>query len=276
MPENFDVDSFKDHLHTTWLGSEFIYIEQVDSTNSYLKQVPSSDLVHGTVVLTDHQKKGRGQYERKWEAAPYKNLTFTIAFCPKGAERFNLLSLATAYAITRGIGANVSDPVYIKWPNDIYVREKKMGGLLTECIFNGSKPDRVLIGIGLNVQQNRFSKQVRDSAISFHQVTNRRISREKLLAELLTKIERVYRRWHKHDEQLQNDISKRIIGYGDWVRISIDQKEQDQKFKFLGLSSQGELLMLNEQLDVNKFTYEQVRIITGHERIPESEAGPPV
>lgn len=276
MPDKFDVDHFRHILQTSWVGSEFIYLEKTDSTNSYLKEIPSSDLIHGTVVLADHQVKGRGQYERKWEAEPYKNLTFTIAFRPKVSERLNLLSLSVAYSITRTLETYILKSIRLKWPNDILVGEKKLGGLLTECTFNGSKPDRVLIGLGLNIAQKKFSNGVKNSAISFNQVSDNEMRREDLLNEILLGIENTYHRWHKKDESLRQDISKKLLGYGEWSRVSINGIIPNQKFKLIGINSNGELMMLNEQLDVNTFTYEQVRIITGNQGVSTTEARPPV
>jgi BirA family biotin operon repressor/biotin-[acetyl-CoA-carboxylase] ligase len=274
MSAKFDVDLFNHQLQTTWLGHEFIYLEKTDSTNTYLKNVPSPELTHGTVALADHQLKGRGQYERTWEAEPFKNLTFTVAFRPKVSERLNLLSLAVAHSITRVLSEYVEKRVMLKWPNDILIDGLKVGGLLTECTFNGSNPDRVLIGFGLNIGQTQFSNGIKNKATSLNQLTTSPINREELLNELLLGIEHAYQRWHKHDEILKRDISKQIIGYGEWVEVSINGVVPNQKFKFIGVNSNGELLMLNEQLDVNKFIYEQVRIITGGQGISESEASP--
>ncbi len=270
MSAKFDVDLFNHKLQTSWLGQEFIYLEKTDSTNSYLKSIPSHELTHGAVVLADHQVKGRGQYERTWEAEPFKNLTFTIAFRPKISDRLNLLSLAVAYSVTRVLDTNVGESVRLKWPNDILIDSKKVGGLLTECTFNGSNPDRVLIGLGLNVGQTQFSNEVKNQATSLNAVTGKSIDREELLNNLLLAIENIYQRWHKHDETLKRDISQKLVGYGEWVDISINGIVPNQKFKFIGVNSNGELLMLNEQLDVNKFVHEQVRIITNHQRVHES------
>ncbi|MCG2589140.1 biotin--[acetyl-CoA-carboxylase] ligase [Rhodohalobacter sulfatireducens] len=276
MSAKFDVERFSHMLQTSWLGHEFIYLEKTDSTNSYLKKIPSRELIHGTVTLTDHQEKGRGQYERRWEAEPFKNLTFTIAFRPKLSDRFNLLSLAVAYSITEVLEEYLEDSVCLKWPNDILINGKKIGGLLTECTFNGSKPDRVLIGLGLNVGQTEFSNEINSIATSLKREANHSVEREELLNKILLSIENVYHRWHKQDEILKQDISKKILGYGEWVDIDVNGVVPNQKFKFIGVNSNGELLMLNEQLDVNKFIYEQVRIITGHQIVSQPGKNPSV
>lgn len=270
MSTKFDVETFKNHLRTSWIGSECLYIETIHSTNSYLKQIPSHKLVHGALLLTDKQTGGRGQYERKWESEAYKNLTFTVAFKPVRGDRLTLLTLACARAICDIFSRYTDETVKIKWPNDIYIGEKKIGGILTECIFNGQKTDRVLIGIGLNIYQSVFSSKIQEKAISLSDVSSDPIKRESLLADILVAIEQAYLKWHKFDTLLQKEIQKKLIGYGEWVHISINGAPIPDLYKFIGIGENGELLMLNEQLDVNTFRYEQIRIIPGNKDISKA------
>ena len=271
MSQHFDVEYFKNLLRTTWIGSEFVYIEKINSTNTYLKDLPFSELIHGMVVLTDYQFDGRGQYEKKWEAAPFKNLTFTIGFKPPDGSRLPLLTLGCACAISKVLERYTGQRVHIKWPNDLLIGGKKIGGLLTESKICGSKPERVLIGIGINIFQKRFRKELDGIALSLDSVSRFPVSREKILSECLLEIEQSYRQWHKMDVDLQRSINERLIGYGDWVWLRIYENLQKEKYKFIGVSENGELLMLNQQLDVNKFSYEQIRIITGDQGISETD-----
>lgn len=264
MIEPFDVEYFKNNLRTIWIGSEFIHLGKVDSTNSWLKTVPSDDFIHGTVVHTDHQQKGRGQYERNWQAEAGKNLTFTIGFRPPGADRLTLLTMGAAFAVATVIEEYTNHEVLIKWPNDIMIDDKKVGGILTECIFYGQKPDRVLIGIGLNIDESNFKGELHDTAISLKDVSDKPIKRELLLGECLSAMEQCYHKWHKYDSELHKNISQKMIGYGEWVQMKVAHKLKKGKYKFLGINDKGELLVLNEELDVNTFSHEQVRIITNY------------
>jgi BirA family biotin operon repressor/biotin-[acetyl-CoA-carboxylase] ligase len=133
-----------------------------------------------------------------------------------------------------------------------------------------------LIGLGLNVGQTEFSNEISNIATSLKKEANRSIGREELLNRILLSIENVYHRWHKQDEILKQDISKKILGYGEWVDIDVNGVVPNQKFKLIGVNSNGELLMLNEQLDVNKFIYEQVRIITSHQIVSQPDKYPSV
>ena len=262
MQKPFDVELFKNNLRTTWLGSEFIYIDKVDSTNSWLKKIPSEELVHGMVLAARHQTAGRGQYQRSWHATSGLNLTFTIGLCPPDGDRLTLLTLAAAFAVSETLEAFTEKSVLLKWPNDIVIGSKKVGGILTECMFFGHKPDRVLLGIGINLSENEFPENLSDSVISMSEVSKETIVMEKLLAEILFQVELIYQDWHKHSSELHNRVSRKLIGYGEWVTMKVNGEILPGKFKFLGINQKGELLALNEELDVNTFAHEQVRIIT--------------
>lgn len=262
MISPFNIHLFQNRLRTSWLGSEILYEEQLPSTNSYLKKIPAETISQGTVAITDHQTKGRGQYEKYWEAEPGTNLTFTMAFKPKSGERMSLLTLGCAYAIKVSLQPYIDSTIRIKWPNDLIVNKKKLGGILTECMFLGAVPERVLIGIGLNINQTVFSDSLKNIATSLCLESEKNYSREIILADLLSQIEHVYTRWLKHDPYLQMDISREIIGYGDWISLSINGAESGKKHKFLGVNEKGCCLMLNDELDVDIFSHEQIRIIT--------------
>lgn len=261
MTKPFHVDAFKKNSRTSWLGSHFIYMNEVESTNSFLKKLPATELQHGTVLLTDYQTAGRGQYEKNWISDPCKNLTFTIGLKPDVSNSLTLLTLGCASAITEALQPYCSVSLMVKWPNDIMAVDKKLGGILTEAAFLGSKPERVLIGVGLNIDQANIEKNFSLKAESISNISIKRYTREKLLIECLNLIEVMYDRWLNSDTDLIKSIHSKLLGYGEWVRLQVYDKLLPEKYKFIGVNANGELLMLNEQLDVNKFTYEQVRIV---------------
>jgi BirA family biotin operon repressor/biotin-[acetyl-CoA-carboxylase] ligase len=261
MDESFDLEAFKNTLRTSWIGSECLYFETLPSTNSYGKSIKSEELVHGSVIITDVQNRGRGQYEKKWESEPYKNLTFTLCLKPVSGDRLSLLTLACALSVCKAVESFTGESAVIKWPNDIYHKNKKLGGILTECIFSGERPDRVLIGIGLNINQKIFGKKLDGDVVSVSQLSNSTLSRESFLSSILLYIEQLYIQWHKREIDLQRDVNGKLIGYGEWVHLSINGVKTDDTYKCLGVGESGELLMLNQQLDVNTFRHEQIRII---------------
>lgn len=267
----FDIKKFRSYLKTSYLGEECIYLEQIPSTSSYMKSIAAEDLPEGTLCITDNQTAGRGQYRRQWSSEPYRNLTFTICFKPEKADRLPLLTMACANAILESLEKYIpQESLHLKWPNDLIARNRKIGGVLTEATFLGQHPEKVLVGIALNVFEKDFQPAIRDRAVSLAQITEKVLIREKILAELLASIEEEYQLWNNRSILLQRRINNRLEGYGQWIQINLDGKLQEGTYKFIGLGTSGELLLLNEALDVITFRHEQIRIIPGERAVSET------
>ena len=135
---------------------EIFCLDTVDSTNTWVaqneKELPSPALVRGIA-----QNKGRGQRGNSWEAEPGKNFTGSVLFHPLNfpASSQFLLSEAIALAIIRTLSSHGIE-AKIKWPNDIYVGNSKICGILTEHVVTGRTITRTISGIGLNVNQEKF------------------------------------------------------------------------------------------------------------------------
>ncbi len=256
----FDTQHFEDRLVTSWLGHNFFYFEELGSTNSYAKKMDRVDTLHGALILADSQLLGRGQYERNWEATPGQNLTFSLVFEPQNADRLTILTLACAKAIADVCAEQIEGSAELKWPNDVLIDGKKLAGLLTEAVFNGSVLERVIVGIGINVNQLEFSGELSEKATSLYLLSGKKYSRERVLAHILTKIEFYYRLWLKQDIELVKTINKSLIGFGSWTRLNVNGLDKEGKFKFLGVNEKGSLIVLNKELEVDTFSYEQVRI----------------
>ena len=256
----FDTQHFEDRLVTSWIGHNFFYFEELGSTNSYAKKMDRVDTLHGALVLADNQVLGRGQYERNWEATPCQNLTFSIIFEPQNADRLTILTLACAKAIADVCTEQLDGTADLKWPNDVLFEGKKLAGLLTEAVFNGSVLERVVVGIGINVNQHEFSAGLSTKATSLSILSGKKYSRERVLAHILTKIEYYYRLWLKQDIELVRLINKSLIGFGSWTRLNVNGMDKEGEYKFLGVNEKGSLIVLNKELEVDTFSYEQVRI----------------
>lgn len=264
MDNKFNISTFNKVLSTQWLGRSICYFSELDSTNTYVKQLPSDEIVPGMICLTDHQVSGRGQYQRKWESEGGKNLTFSLVFRPQTSEGFHVLTLACALALVEQLRAcmNESSCAHIKWPNDVILKGKKVAGILTETVFYGNKPNRVVIGIGLNVNQQTFSPDLIDKATSIHKEMKKMTNREQFLCELLNRIEYKYQLWHRKQSDLLKCINRNIKGYGKWIGLKLNGELQKDLYKMLGVDETGKLLMLNQDGGIESFSYEQIRLVT--------------
>jgi len=255
----FDEDRFRELVRTHVFGKHTVYFETIDSTNTWLKH-HGGRLPHGTFCIADGQTQGRGQYQRKWQASKGENLTWSILLRPSTQESLFLLTLAFMAAMGPVVERHVGAPSMVKWPNDLIVQKRKLAGVLAEGVFNGSRMDRFIIGIGLNVNQVDFEGL--PYAGSMKGISGRDLDREALLAQITDELEVTYERWLERDPALIRDINQRLMGYGDWVGIEVDGQELEGDRLFLGVNPQGHIHIMDREYSINTYTYEQVRILT--------------
>lgn len=241
-----------------------IFLEQTASTNTWLRQLPDDAFHHGIVCAADHQTGGRGQGSRTWHSAPGMNLLFSVGFTPGEPDRLILLTLSIAREVAHYLSELTAEPVRIKWPNDLLVSGGKIGGILTETMFRGNRLQRMVIGIGLNINQLEFPGTARQGVphppVSLAAVTGVEWHRESLLNRLLLLIDRAYADWERSEPDLCSKIHSSLIGYGEWVQVELDHQPIGLR-KCLGLTAAGELLLLDEQMDVRRYTHEHLRLI---------------
>lgn len=159
-----------------------IHLAQTLSTNTYARQQPQHEGI--LLVSTDYQTAGRGQRGNVWEAECGANLLFSLAIAPHGTQASQqfILSELISVALCEVLGSYVDD-IRIKWPNDIYHRDHKLCGILIEHDIEGSTIARSIIGVGLNVNQCRFTSDT-PNPISLCQILGHDIDRERLLTEV--------------------------------------------------------------------------------------------
>ncbi len=137
-----------------------ISLLEIDSTNNYASNLMKSErLPHGTVITAQFQTQGRGQRENSWEGASDQNLAATWIFHFKDLKVANgfVYNQSIALAVRQSIQDWVHQSVYIKWPNDIIVKDKKIAGILIENYIQGDEIKSSLCGIGVNIFQTQFS-----------------------------------------------------------------------------------------------------------------------
>lgn len=166
-----------------------IGLDECLSTNSHLASI-AHECSHGTVIWTKAQTSGRGQRGNSWEALPGENVTMSILLRPDGlppARQFILseaVSLAIVGVLNRYLPKN---SVKIKWPNDIYVGDGKICGILIENTISGMNITSSIVGIGLNVNQRQFHSDA-PNPVSMAQLTDRRYDVETLVFEIAEEI----------------------------------------------------------------------------------------
>lgn len=193
-----------------FIGQNLVTLAATSSTNDYLRRelAKSKPVPEGTVIMAVEQFAGKGQQGAVWESEPGQNLTCSILLTPTfldPTDQFSLtvmVSLAIVDFLTPHIG---SHQVAIKWPNDIYVDGRKIGGILIENVVQGRQWKSAIIGIGLNIRQTRFPAQFRDRATSLKMLTGDVSDPVAYLPGLCAEIEKQYvaLREGQHEQQAQ-------------------------------------------------------------------------
>lgn len=183
---------------TLFIGQNLIKLSSVDSTNNYLKKVASNSepLPEGTVIMADNQFAGRGQQQNIWHAEAGKNLTFSIWLkpdCLLAGQHF-VLNMLVCVALNNALAKYLPVDLTIKWPNDIYFKDHKIGGILIENAIMGNKIKNSIIGIGLNVNQRDFQHTMLGKAASIAQILQQDVNLMVLLNEICIQIEQLYLR----------------------------------------------------------------------------------
>lgn len=197
--------------HTVFVGKQVIYLPECTSTNQIAQDLLNHGrLSEGNIVFTDFQTAGRGQRNNVWESAAGKNLTFSIMLEPNflyASEQFSL-NIFISLAIRDFLGEYLPDHVLIKWPNDIYYFSQKLCGILIACNIKTNTIQSTIIGIGININQEKF---VHKNAISMAQICGQTFDREELLKILAEKIENRYLQLKKgHHDKMSREYLQHL------------------------------------------------------------------
>jgi len=161
---------YKIPAKTLFVGQKLVYVPECHSTNSLLNELnDQSELPEGAVVITSNQTAGRGQRGNTWITEPGKNITCSILLHPRFLPAKNQfqLNMIVSLAILQALKGLVTQVIKLKWPNDIYIEGRKIGGILIENQVQGESLYSSIVGIGINVNQERFDHPLAASLYNF-------------------------------------------------------------------------------------------------------------
>ena len=197
-----------------FIGKKIIKLDSVDSTNNYLSNLTNkTNVLDGTVILAQKQTKGKGQRGNVWISEDYKNLTFSVFL------NFNFISVENNFLISIMISNSLHELISsyckntkIKWPNDIYIKTKKIGGILIENSIQKSKVKNSIIGIGFNVNQLNFNSNL--NATSLYSETNQEFDLLDLLVNLCALLEiNYFLIQNRKTDKLKSYYFSNLLGY---------------------------------------------------------------
>ena len=179
------------------IGREIIVLEQTTSTNDEIEKAAMNGHEEGLVVFAESQTHGRGRMGRRWSSPAGKGLWFSFLLRPRLAPgECTQLTAATATALVRAIQDKTNISPEIKWPNDLMIQGKKVGGILTEMSAELDKVRHVIVGIGIDVNQtaSEFPVEIQSTATSLKLATGKNISRTDLAITILRELDQDYSR----------------------------------------------------------------------------------
>ncbi len=198
-----------------------VRIDVAASTNTLMREAVAL-YDHGDVLVARAQTAGRGQRGNSWEAEPGKNLTFSLMLRPRAirpADAF-VLSMAVSVGIVKALRRLTGLEVKLKWPNDVYVGDLKLAGILIENAFGSSGISHSVVGIGLNVNQERFVSDA-PNPVSMAMLSGREFDREEVLAavvaDIMASVDHYDRPEADYQELLRRYRCLMWRGEGEWA-----------------------------------------------------------
>lgn len=247
-------------LERILIGNKLIRLEEVNSTNEFLKKyyMANPNEPEGLVVSAKNQYDGRGQKSNIWESESAKNLTFSILLKPNIliANQFDITKIISIGLINFLKSNNIL--AKIKWPNDIYVGDTKIAGVLIENTISHSKIKSSIVGVGLNVNQIHFNQKL-GNASSLSLLTGQKFNLEKILNEILCYIDQCYLLYKTGAyKALSDDYLFNLFRFNEDGYYEI---ENNKVFaKIIGVSTTGKLqLKIDDK--VKEFDMKEIKFL---------------
>ncbi|WP_461811770.1 biotin--[acetyl-CoA-carboxylase] ligase [Faecalimonas sp.] len=234
-------------INTKWAGNTIYSYEEIDSTNTEALRLAEKKEKHGTLVIAKKQYAGRGRRGRIWESEEEENIYMSLLLRPKfSADLAPMLTLVMAYSVAKVLREQEGLDVKIKWPNDLVIGKKKICGILTEMKMEEKNISSVIIGVGINVNMEKFPVELRDKATSLKNESGRKFSCTDLIAKIMECFEKKYDCFSevKDVSFIKEEYNEMLINCGKEVRILEPQNEYEAIA--IGINEKGELLVEKE------------------------------
>lgn len=228
------VDTIRSTLTTTALGHPLYLYEDLPSTNREAHTLAQNGATHGTVVLAESQSAGYGRHGRPWFSPPGLNLYCStiirgIQFTSPLEQWLSWIPLISALAALEAAQQVAAVSLALKWPNDLLLSQRKVGGILCESLFQGPDDTVVVIGIGLNVNValDAFPEDLRSIAASLSETSQQAIDRNRLVAQFLLELEQCLDELRSHgSSRLRQAYIARCATLGRRVQVHFADHDQ--------------------------------------------------
>lgn len=242
------------------MKTKIIRLDEIDSTNRYLKELAEYEEDALTIAIADYQTAGKGQGTHSWEGERGKNLLFSLLVCPRWVpvRKQFLLSEAGALAIKDALDS-YADGFTLKWPNDVYWNDQKISGTLIETAIDSKGIKRCVFGVGVNINQEIFVSDA-PNPVSLCQIVGHKVDREEVLQRIIEAFDKYYELLRRADYMDVSGIYHlslyRRKGY-HWY------EDKDGKFEgaFVEVEDDGHLILHDKQGTIRSYTFGEVRFL---------------
>lgn len=235
--------------------------EELASTNEYMSLLlHSKEVDDRSVIVCNKQTSGKGQKGNFWEAEEGKNLTFSLLYKPfelMAMDQFTI-SIIISLGICDYLKEKAIDNVKIKWPNDIYVGDNKVCGILIEHEISGEYLNSSICGVGLNINQEEF-KSSAPNPVSLINITNQKYSLEQELLILLDCIERRYITIEDNRDLLWKDYKNYLYRFNKVYKYKTEDGIIEGKI--VGVNKYGQLLLKTKDLKISEYSFKEISFI---------------
>jgi BirA family biotin operon repressor/biotin-[acetyl-CoA-carboxylase] ligase len=244
-----DPELIRKGLETEFVGKDLRYFREVRSTNETAREI-AANCRNGTVVLAEVQTKGRGRLSRLWHS-PSGGVWMSLVLKPEiPLVQAYWINMAASVAIARTMLRLYGIKAGIKWPNDLFVKDRKLGGILMEVSAETDRLEHVVVGLGINanVDVNNFPSDW--NATSLSREVGSRVSRTKLIQTLLMEMENTYKRMGSLDTYSEwRDLS---VTLGRRVRVTSSQGDLEGQAVRLSVDGALEIELAGEPGEIRR------------------------
>lgn len=227
-----------------WAGASVVCFDETDSTNNRARDAGERGGAHGTLYVADRQSAGKGRRGRSWESPSGKSIYMTLLLRPDTLpDKAPQMTLLMAVAVAEGIYKTTGLECEIKWPNDVIFHGKKVCGILTEMSSEITYINYVVIGVGINVNQETFPDELRERATSLRMELGHSVRRSELIAAVMESFEKYYAAFMRTGDLsgVKEKYESLLVNCGQDVKILEPGNEYDAHA--LGIDETGRLVV---------------------------------
>ena len=251
VPDMLTPEMLRQRLQGSLFGKKIYHFFKTDSTNRVALELAMAGEAEGAVILSEEQTAGRGRAGRTWHSERATGIYVTLLLRPKLAPvQAPLLTMMAGLSAHTAVQAVSGLSVDLKWPNDLLIGDKKVGGILTEMQAEPSQVRFVIVGIGLNVNQEKFPGNLASVATSLRVETGKPQSRLDLLVRLLREFETDYNRFLGEGAASVVERFEAVSSYAKGKRVRVTNGRESFAGTTAGLAPEGLLRVQREDGEI--------------------------